>query len=72
MERVLREREREIGRERERELRINAIITNEKKKYNFVFDESANAWITTWGQTAWNLKKVEKERIYDSTCMARH
>ena len=40
---------------RERELRINAIITNEKKKYNFVFDESANAWITTWGQTAWNL-----------------
>ena len=62
---------RERERERERES-IYLPKTNERKKYNFIFDESANAWIINEEQTAWNFKKVEKERIYDITCMARH
>ena len=64
-------KQREREREREREI-INLPNTDYKKKYCSVFDESTKTWIINEAQTAWNFKKVGKERIYDTTCMARH
>ena len=64
---MIQQREREREREKEREI-IYQI--KHEEKYLF-FEESCNTWMINVKLTAWNSKKVEKERIYDITCMAR-